>query len=137
MERTLALIKPEIVRSHKIGEVIRRIEEGGFTIVSMKMVRLTTAQAEEFYAVHKGKPFFESLISYITSGPIVALVLEKEGAIKAWRELMGPTDPTKAPKGTIRAELGTSIQENAVHGSDSPENAQREISIMFSGLELV
>ncbi len=137
MERTLAMIKPEIVASNQAGAIIHRLENEGFRIIGMKMVRLTRAQAGEFYAVHRERPFYQSLIEYICSGRIIALVLERHDAVSYLRKVMGATDPAKAEPGTIRAEFGTNIEKNAIHGSDSPENAQKEISFFFSYAELV
>ena len=137
MERTLSLIKPDAVSRNLIGEVIRRFEEKGLRVVALKRVRLTKAQAQAFYAVHRERPFFESLTTFMSSGPIVALVLEGEGAIRRVREIMGATDPQKADPGTIRADFGTSIEANAVHGSDSPESAAFEIPFFFNELEIL
>ncbi len=136
MERTLAIIKPEIVERGLVGKIISRIEEAGLKITAMKMVRLTKEQAEGFYYVHRGKFFFHELTSYMSSGPVVVMVLEGEKAISRWRLLMGATDPAKAQEGTIRKAFGTDIQRNAVHGSDSSSSASFEISFFFSGMEL-
>ncbi len=135
MERTLAIIKPEIVERRLAGKIISRIEEENLRIIAMKMVRLTKAQAEGFYYVHRGKFFFEDLTTYMSSGPVIVMVLEGEDAIRRWREVMGATDPVKAEKGTLRREFGTDIQRNAVHGSDSPESAAFEIGFFFAGME--
>jgi nucleoside-diphosphate kinase len=134
---TFGIIKPDAVRAGKIGGVIQRITEGGFKIRAMKLIHMTLAEAQGFYAVHNGRPFFGELTEFMSSTPCVVMVLEKDGAVKAWRDLMGATDPAKADEGTIRKEFATSIGENAVHGSDSEENARIEISYFFSQLELV
>ncbi|MGQ9618925.1 MAG: nucleoside-diphosphate kinase [Candidatus Aminicenantia bacterium] len=137
MERTLAIIKPDAVKKGRIGKIIERIEREGFSIKGMKMIHLTEEKAGEFYIVHKDRPFYESLKKFMSSGEIVVMVLERENAIKHWRDVMGDTDPVKAPKGTIRAEFGTNIERNAVHGSDTPANAEKEIPFFFSEWELV
>lgn len=137
IERTLAIIKPDAVAAHQIGEIIRRIEAEGFTIRAMKMIHMTKAQAEGFYHVHREKPFFESLTTFMSSGPCVVLLLERESAISHWREVMGATDPAKAAEGTIRRALGTSIERNATHGSDAPETAAYEIGYFFNALEMM
>ncbi|RLB08268.1 MAG: nucleoside-diphosphate kinase [Deltaproteobacteria bacterium] len=136
-ERTLSIIKPDGVRKGLIGEVIRRFEKEGLKIVAMKMVRLDKEEAEGFYAVHRGKPFFESLTTFMSSGPIVVMVLEGEKAIERNRQIMGATDPQQAEEGTIRRMYADNIQENIVHGSDAPETATFEISYFFSSLEIV
>ncbi len=135
MERTLAIIKPEVVERGEVGKIITRIEEEKLRITAMKMLRLTKAQAEGFYHVHRGKFFFDELTTYMSSGPVVVMVLEGENAIRRWRQLMGATDPAKAEEGTIRREFGTDIQQNAVHGSDSEESAAFEIGYFFAGME--
>jgi nucleoside-diphosphate kinase len=137
MDRTFAIIKPDAVKRKLSGKIIARIEAAGFRICAMRQVSLSTIEAEGFYAVHRGKPFFAGLTEFMSSGPIVVLVLEAEGAIKAWRDLMGATDPAKAAAGTLRAEFGSSIGENATHGSDAPETAAYEIGYFFAGVELV
>ena len=134
---TFAIIKPDAVSAGHAGKIIDRIIAGGFRIRAMKMIHQTRKQAEGFYDVHRGKPFYEGLTDFMSSGPCVVMVLEKEGAVKAWRDLMGATDPAKADAGTIRKEFGGSVGENATHGSDSDENAAIEISYFFSKLELV
>lgn len=134
---TFAIIKPDAVAAGNTGKIVDRIIKGGFRIRAMKMIHQTRKQAEGFYEVHRGKPFYESLTEFMSSGPCVVMVLEKEGAVKAWRDLMGATDPAKADAGTIRKEFGGSVGENATHGSDSDENAAIEISYFFSKLELV
>lgn len=137
MERTLGLIKPDAIAAGYTGKILDRIIQAGFLLRGLKMLHLTRPQAEAFYAVHRERPFFESLIDFMTSGPIVAFVLEKENAIAAYRDLMGATDPAKAAPNTLRALYGQNIERNAVHGSDSPENAQREIAFFFSESELI
>jgi nucleoside-diphosphate kinase len=134
---TFGIIKPDAVRGGKAGAVLQRILDGGFRVRGMKLIHLTRAEAEGFYAVHRERPFFGELTTFMSSGPCVVLALEKEGAVKAWRDLMGATDPAKADEGTIRKEFANSIGENAVHGSDSEENAATEIAYFFSRLELV
>ena len=134
---TLAIIKPDAVRAGNTGKIIDRIIAGGFHIRAMKMIHQTRKQAEGFYEIHLGKPFFAGLTEFMSSAPCIVMVLEKEGAVKAWRDLMGATDPAKADEGTIRKEFGASVGENATHGSDSDENAATEIAYFFSRLELV
>ena len=135
--QTFAIIKPDAVDAGHMGKIIDRIIAGGFRIRALKMIHQTRKQAEGFYEVHRGKPFYEGLTEFMSSGPCVVMVLEKEGAVKAWRDLMGATDPAKADQGTIRKEFGGSVGENATHGSDSDENAAIEIAYFFSKLELV
>ena len=135
MEKTFAVIKPDAVARNISGRIISKIEENGFLIVAMKKLRLTKKQAEGFYAVHKGKPFFDSLTTYMSSGPCIALVLQKAGAIAAWRKLMGATNPAIADPGTIRKEFAESLERNSVHGSDAPETAEYEITYFFSAPE--
>ncbi len=135
LDRTLVIVKPDAVRNGHVGEVIARFETAGLAIRGMKMVQLDRREAEGFYQVHRGKPFFPSLVQFMSSGPIVALVLEGVGAIAQVRQLMGATDPAKAEPGTIRKDLATSIEQNAVHGSDSPESAAYEIPYFFGALE--
>lgn len=134
---TFAIIKPDAVSAGYTGKIIQRITGGGFRISAMKLLHMTRTQAEGFYAVHQGKPFFPGLTEFMSSAPCVVLVLEKPDAVKAWRDLMGATDPAKADEGTIRKEFGASVGENATHGSDSDENARIEISYFFSQLEIV
>ncbi|GJL54202.1 MAG: nucleoside diphosphate kinase [Nitrospirales bacterium] len=134
-ERTLAIIKPDAVKKHVIGDIIRRYEEAGIPPITLKMMTLSKEQAEGFYAVHKERPFFHDLTTYMASGPVVVLALEGENAIKVNRDLMGATDPTKAEAGTIRAAHGASIEANAVHGSDASETAQVEIAFFFPELQ--
>jgi nucleoside-diphosphate kinase len=131
MEKTFALIKPDAVAAGHTGAIISCIEKAGFTIVGMKKMRMPRAQAEIFYGVHKSRPFFGELVDFITSGPVIKLALEKENAISAWRDLMGATNPAQAAEGTIRKQFGTSIGNNATHGSDAPETAQFELVLFF------
>ncbi len=134
-ERTLAIIKPDAVGRHLVGAIIQRYEQAGLIPLGMKLMRLTKAQAEGFYYVHKQRPFFDSLCSFMSSGPIVVLALSGENAIQRHRDLMGATDPAKATEGTLRKAFGTHIEHNAVHGSDSPGSAQFELGYFFSVLE--
>lgn len=136
MELTCLLIKPDGVAGAHIGEIIARIETEGFTIRGMRLVRLSRTQAEAFYAIHTGKGFFEDLVAYMTGGPIVAFALEREDAVNHLRTVIGATDPAEAEPGTIRALFGTDIGTNTVHGSDSPENGQREVLFFFTEREL-
>lgn len=136
MERTLSIIKPDGVRKNVIGEVIRRFEAAGIHIAAMKMLRLTKAEAQGFYAVHKERPFFDSLTDFMSSGPIVVMVLEGDEVIKKNRELMGATNFKDAAPGTIRRDFATDIEQNVVHGSDAPETASFEISYFFNALEI-
>jgi nucleoside-diphosphate kinase len=136
MERTLAIIKPDAVAARHAGRIIQRIEEAGFQIRAMRMLRLTQAQAEGFYAVHRERPFFASLTQFISSGPVVVMALEAGDAIRKWRDLMGATDPAKAEPGTLRKEFGRSIEENATHGSDAPDTAAFELGYFFPGIDL-
>ena len=134
---TLSIVKPDGVRKGVVGDVVRRFETAGIRIAAMRMLRLTRAEAEGFYAVHRERPFFGSLTEFMSSGPIVVMVLEGENVIARNRELMGATDPKKAAKGTIRAELADNVEQNIVHGSDAPETAATEISYFFSSLDIV
>ena len=136
-DRTFAIIKPDAVRASKAGAIIQRMLDGGFRIRALKMIHMTLKEAEGFYAVHRERPFFPGLTEFMSSGPCMVLVLEKENAVKAWRDLMGATDPAKADEGTIRKEFGSSVGENATHGSDSDENAAIEIAYFFSQIEIV
>ena len=136
VERTLSIVKPDGVRKNVIGEVYRRFEQAGLKIVAARMMKLSQAQAEGFYAVHRERPFFKDLVSYMTSGPVIVQVLEGDNAVAKHREIMGATDPKKAAPGTIRADLAESIEQNVVHGSDSLENAAREIGHFFAETEL-
>ena len=137
IERTLAIIKPDAVSRGLTGEILARIHKAGFQIAAIKSKRLTRAEAEGFYAVHRTKGFFAELTEFMSSGKVVVLALEAEGAIAKWRETMGATDPAKAAPGTIRREFGTSIQFNCTHGSDAPETAAFELSYFFAGHELI
>jgi nucleoside-diphosphate kinase len=134
---TFGIIKPDAVKNGKAGAIIQKIVEAGFRIRGMKLIHQSMKQAEGFYDVHKERPFFGELTEFMSSGPCVVLALEKENAVKAWRDLMGATNPAEAAEGTLRKEFATSIGENAVHGSDSEENAAIEIAYFFSKLELV
>ena len=136
LERTLSIVKPDGVSRNLIGEVYRRFEIAGLSVIAARMLRLSEREAEGFYAVHRERPFFKDLVRYMTSGPVMVQVLEGEGAIARNREIMGATDPKKAASGTIRADLALSIEQNVVHGSDAPETAEREIAYFFSTTEL-
>lgn len=136
MERTLAIIKPDAVAARQVGRIIHRIEDAGFQIRAMKRLHLTRTQAEGFYAVHRERPFFAGLTTFMSSGPVIVLALEAPDAIRKWRALMGATDPAKADAGTIRKEFGTSIERNATHGSDAPDTAAFEVGYFFPGCEL-
>ena len=136
LERTLSIVKPDGVARNLIGEVYRRFEAAGLKVVAARMMRLSQAEAEAFYAVHKERPFYQDLIKFMSSGPVLVSVLEGEGAIAKNRELMGPTDSKKAPKGTIRGDFGTDVEQNAVHGSDAPDTAAWEISFFFSQADI-
>lgn len=135
--RTLAILKPDCVRKNLIGKVVSQMQDAGFKIIGLKMVHLTGDSAKGFYEIHKERPFFNELIDYMTSGPCVPIVLEKDNAVEDFRTLIGATDPQKAAEGTIRKLYAESIQENIVHGSDSNENAAKEISHFFSRKELL
>jgi len=135
-ERTLAIIKPDAVANRDAGAILQRIETGGFALRGMRLVRLTRGEAEGFYAVHRERPFFDSLTAFMSSGPAVVLALEADGAIGRWRDLMGATDPAKAAPGSLRHEFGTSIERNATHGSDAPETAATELAYFFRGVEI-
>ncbi|MEZ4269155.1 MAG: nucleoside-diphosphate kinase [Myxococcota bacterium] len=137
IERTLAIIKPDAVAAKSTGGIISMIEEAGFGIVAMKKAHLTAAQAEGFYHVHSARPFFRDLVGFMSSGPVVLMILEGEGAITRWRDLMGPTDATKAGPDTVRGRFGTDIERNASHGSDAPETAAFETAWFFSCFERV
>jgi nucleoside-diphosphate kinase len=136
-ERTLAIIKPDGVSRNLIGTLVSRLEENALQIVAMKMIRMTKEQAKGFYKVHRGKPFYESVTDFMSSGPCVVIVLEGEDAIRRYRELMGATDYRDAKAGTIRCDFASDIEKNVVHGSDSEENAQYEIAYFFNALEIV
>jgi nucleoside-diphosphate kinase len=132
---TFSIIKPNAVRTGKTGPILAMMNEGGFEIAAMRMVRITLQQAESFYEIHRGKPFFEGLIEFMTSGPVVVMILRHENAVNEFRKLIGATDPAKAEPGTIRRTFAVSVQMNAVHGSDSDENAIREANFFFSGID--
>ncbi|RMG93581.1 MAG: nucleoside-diphosphate kinase [Candidatus Dadabacteria bacterium] len=137
VERTLAIIKPDATTRGIAGKIIARIEEEGFTIRAMKLLRLSKKEAECFYAVHRERPFYDSLTTFMSSGPVVVLCLEREDAIAKWREVMGATNPAQAAEGTIRKLYAVDVEKNSVHGSDAPETAATEIAFFFSGMELV
>ena len=132
---TFSIIKPNAVRTGKTGPILAMINEGGFEISAMRLVRMTIAQAEKFYGVHKGKTFYEGLIEFMTSGPVVVFILKHQNAVEEYRKLIGNTDPAKAEPGTIRKAFAISVQMNAVHGSDSPENAAMEADFFFPGID--
>lgn len=136
-ERTFSIIKPDAVKAGKAGAILSRLEQAGFRIVALRLRSLTRAEAEGFYHVHKARPFFASLCSFMSSGPCITMVLERDGAIAGLREVMGATDPAKAAAGTIRKDFAASIEANAIHGSDAPETAAFEISYFFPGIELL
>ena len=135
-QRTLAIIKPDAVAKKVAGQIIARIEESGLEVVGMKRIQLDEEMARGFYAVHKDRPFFSDLVQFMTSGPVVVLALEGDGAIKRWRDLMGPTNSNEAPAGTMRGDFGTDIERNATHGSDAPETARLEVSYFFNSGEI-
>lgn len=137
MERTLSIVKPDGIKKNLIGEVIKRFESNGLSVVALKMLRLTKEMAKGFYIVHKDRPFYESLTDFMSSGPVVVMVLEGENAIKKVRDIMGATDPLKASPGTIRRDFASDVEHNIVHGSDSPESARFEIGYFFSSVEIV
>ena len=137
MERTFGIIKPDATAAGNTGEILSSIEANGFRIVGLKKLHLSKKGAEQFYAVHKERPFYNDLTDFMSSGPCLVMVLEKENAIKAWRDLMGATNPAAAADGTLRKKFGKSIDNNAVHGSDAPETAAQEIAFFFAGIELV
>ena len=137
MERTFAIIKPDAVERNLIGKILERIESNGFKVAGMKKTQLSQKEAKGFYYVHKERPFFESLTEFMCSGPVVLLVLEKENAVTAWRDLMGATNPEDAKEGTIRKDFALSIEKNSTHGSDSTENAAYELSYFFSETEIL
>ena len=136
LERTLSIVKPDGVSRNLIGEVYRRFEQAGLRIVAARMMHLSQREAEGFYAVHRERPFYQDLVRYMTSGPVVVQILEGENAIAKNREIMGATDPKKAAKGTIRADLALSIEQNVVHGSDAPDTAEREIAYFFASTQV-
>jgi nucleoside-diphosphate kinase len=137
IERTFSIIKPDAVAAGNAGAVLSRLEKAGFRVVAVRMRQLTVPQAEGFYAVHVGKPFFADLCQFMASGPCLTMVLERENAILGLREVMGATDPAKAAEGTIRKDFAQSLSKNAIHGSDAPETARFEISYFFPGIELI
>jgi len=137
MEKTLAILKPDAVERNLIGKILERIEGKGFKVAAMKMVQLSQCEAEGFYHVHKERPFFGDLTSYMSSGPVVLLVLSRDNAIKEWRDLMGATNPKDAAEGTIRKDFAVNIEKNSTHGSDAPDTAAFEISYFFSQTEIV
>ena len=137
MERTLAIVKPDAVRRGLTGDILKRIESAELKIVALRKIQLSRADAERFYDVHKAKPFFKGLCDYMTSGPVVVAVLQGEGAITKWRQLMGATDPKKADPGTIRKDFGLDVEQNSTHGSDAAETAAQEISFFFPTRELL
>jgi nucleoside-diphosphate kinase len=137
MERTLAIVKPDAVRRGLTGDILKRIEASGLAIVAMRKIHLSRADAEKFYDVHKARPFFNGLCDYMTSGPVVVMVLAGDGAIARWRKLMGATDPKKADPGTIRKDFGIDVEQNATHGSDAPETAAQEIAFFFANREVL
>jgi nucleoside-diphosphate kinase len=136
-QRTFSIIKPDAVKAGQAGEILARIEKAGFELVAVRLRRLTQAEAEGFYHVHRQRPFFASLTAFMSSGPCITMVLEREDAIARLRELMGATDPAKAAAGTIRKDFASSIEANAIHGSDAPETAQFEIGYFFAGIEML
>jgi nucleoside-diphosphate kinase len=137
MERTLAIVKPDAVRRGLTGDILKRIEASGLTIVAIRKIQLSRADAEKFYDVHKARPFFSGLCDYMTSGPVVLAVLQGDKAISRWRQLMGATDPKKADAGTIRKDFGIDVEQNATHGSDAPETAAQEIGFFFPSREIL
>ena len=134
---TLAIIKPDAVRNGNTGKIYDKILKADFKIIAAKLLKLTKAQAEEFYAIHKQRPFYDELINFMSSGACMILALEKDNAVASWRETIGVTDPKEAAEGTIRKDFATNVQENAVHGSDSDENAEKEIGFFFTQSELI
>ena len=137
MERTLAIVKPDAVQNGSAGKILNRIEAESFRVAALRMEYLTRKEAEGFYAVHEGKPFFKDLTAFMSSGPCIVMVLEAAGAISKWRDVMGATDPAKAAEGTLRKECGTNIERNATHGSDAPETSAQEIAYFFGGIDLI
>ena len=135
-ERTFFIVKPDAMRKRVLGKILTMIDAGGLTLVAGRVTSLAPSEAERFYAVHKERKFFPDLVKFMSSGPVFVGVLEGDNAIARWRELMGPTDSTKAPKGTIRGEFGTDVEQNASHGSDAPETARAEIAFFFPGVDL-
>jgi nucleoside-diphosphate kinase len=137
MQRTFTILKPDAVKARQAGAIIEKLEKEGFGIRAMKMIHLSPSQAEGFYHVHKERPFFQSLVKFMTEGPVIMMVLERDNAIETLRKVMGATDPAKAADGTIRKLFATNIERNAIHGSDGPETAAFEMSYFFSQLEIV
>lgn len=137
VERTFGIVKPDAVEKGAAGGVVDMIQKAGLKVIGLRMLRMTQAQAEAFYAVHSARPFYRDLVKFMTSGPVVVMALEGENAIARYREVMGPTDSTKAPEGTIRNKYGTNIEKNAVHGSDGPDTAKNEVAFFFTAAELV
>ncbi len=137
MERTCAIVKPDAVRRGLTGDILKRIEASGLKIVALRKIHLSRVDAEKFYDVHRARPFFSGLCDYMTSGPVVILVLQGEGAISKWRQLMGATDPKNADTGTIRKDFGIDVEKNATHGSDAPETAAQEIAFFFPAREIL
>jgi nucleoside-diphosphate kinase len=135
-ERTLCIVKPDAVEKHKAGSILQRVEEAGFRILALRMLHLTRREAESFYEIHRERPFYADLVQFMTRSPVVVAVLEHEDAVTRWRDLMGATDPAKAAAGSIRKLFGTNVGENATHGSDSVENARREIGFFYAGREV-
>ncbi len=135
-QRTLAIVKPDAVARRVVGRILTRIEDAGFTLLAVKLINMSLAEARGFYFVHRERPFYQSLCTFMTQGPCLLMVLEGENVIQRWRDLMGATDPAKAAPGTIRKDFAASIEANAVHGSDSPESAAMEVPYFFSSLEL-
>jgi nucleoside-diphosphate kinase len=136
VERTLAIVKPDAVEKNAVGAILKSIQDSGLRVIGLKMIQLTEQQARGFYAVHKARPFFGDLVKFMTSGPVVVAALEGENAVKRWRDLMGATDSTKAPKGTIRGDWGTNVERNASHGSDAVETARVELAYFFNASEI-
>ena len=136
LERTLCIVKPDAVEKRRTGAILQRIEEGGFKIVALRQAHLSRKEAEGFYDVHRQRPFFGELVEFMTRSPVVIAVLERDSAVTGWRDLMGATDPAKAAAGTIRKQFGANVGENATHGSDSLDNAKREIAYFFPGTEV-
>lgn len=135
-ERTFFIVKPDAMRKRVLGKILTMIDAGGLVLVAGRVTQLAPAEAERFYAVHRERKFFPDLVKFMSSGPVFVGVLEADNAITRWRDLMGPTDSTKAPKGTIRGEFGTDVEQNAAHGSDAPETARAEIAFFFPGVDL-
>ena len=135
-QRTFGIIKPDAVAAGNAGKILAKIEESGLKVIAMKLMKMSQTQAEGFYAVHKARPFFGDLVTFMTEGPVVAMIMEGENAITRWRDLMGPTNSEEAPAGTVRGDFGTDIERNASHGSDAPETANLEISYFFNAMEI-